>query len=219
MAGPVDLLPYGDRACLVTVDDPAAVLAVHAALQRDPPDGLVELVPGARSVLVVLSSPRDLRAARDRLAAIEPRGDDASGDDAAGVGAAGDDGEVVELEVAYAGDDLDAVATHAGVSVEEVVARHTAPVYRSAFCGFAPGFAYLVGLDPSLHVPRRDTPRTRVPAGTVAIAGEHTAVYPVTSPGGWSLLGRTDATVWDLDADPPALLTPGTAVRFVAVRA
>jgi KipI family sensor histidine kinase inhibitor len=209
MAGPVDLLPYGDRACLLAVADPAAVLAVHAALRDDPPDGLVELVPGARSVLVVLASPRHLRVARERFTAL----------DLSDAGATDDDGEVVQLDVAYDGEDLDAVATHAGVSVEEVVTRHTAPTYRSAFGGFAPGFAYLTGLDPTLHVPRRDTPRTRVPAGSVAIADEHTAVYPVASPGGWSLLGRTDATVWDLDADPPARLVPGTAVRFVAVRA
>ena len=209
MAGSVDLLPYGDRACLLAVTDDREALGVHASLQRDPPAGLVELVPGARSVLVVLASPGDLRAARDQLAATVPAETDPRDGD----------GDVVEVAVSYDGDDLADVADRVGVSVEEVVARHTAPTYRSAFCGFAPGFAYLVGLDRSLHVPRRDTPRTRVPAGSVAIAGEHTAVYPVVSPGGWSLLGRTDATVWDLAADPPARLAPGTSVRFVAVRA
>lgn len=97
--------------------------------------------------------------------------------------------------------------------------RHAAGTYRAAFCGFAPGFAYLTGLDPSLHLPRRDTPRTRVPAGSIAIAAEYTAVYPSASPGGWHLIGRTDATLFDPQRQPPALIVPGTAVHFVPVQA
>ncbi len=101
------------------------------------------------------------------------------------------------------------------MSRQEVVERHTAPTYRCAFCGFAPGFAYLTGLDPALHLPRRPTPRTRVPAGSVAIAAEYAAVYPSASPGGWHLIGHTDATMWDATRDEPALVRPGTLVRFV----
>jgi KipI family sensor histidine kinase inhibitor len=119
--------------------------------------------------------------------------------------------------VRYDGPDLAAVAERAGRPEAEVIARHTAGDYRVAFCGFAPGFAYLTGLDPSLHVPRLARPRTRVPAGSVGIAGEYTAAYPRPSPGGWHLLGRTDADLWDLARAEPALLTPGTRVRFEAI--
>ncbi len=94
--------------------------------------------------------------------------------------------------------------------------RHTAVDYLVAFLGFTPGFPYLVGLDPALHVPRRATPRTRVPAGSVGLAGSQTGVYPTASPGGWQLIGRTEAVLFDPDRDPPALLAPGDRLRFVA---
>ncbi len=100
------------------------------------------------------------------------------------------------------------------MTADELVARHSEPRYVVAFCGFAPGFAYLSGLDERLHVARRAEPRTRVPAGSVGIAGEFTGVYPRASPGGWRLLGRTDADLWNLARTPPALLVPGTRVRF-----
>ena len=93
--------------------------------------------------------------------------------------------------------------------------RHSAATYTAAFCGFAPGFAYLVGGDPAVHLPRRADPRTRVPAGSLAIAGEYTAVYPSSSPGGWHLLGRALVDVWSIDRDPPTLIEPGVTVRFV----
>lgn len=124
---------------------------------------------------------------------------------------------VVEVPVVYDGQDLTLVAEHWGVSVEEVVRRHTALTFTSAFCGFAPGFAYLAGLPEEWWVPRLADPRPRVPAGSVAIAGEWTGVYPTASPGGWLLLGRTDVTLWDPAADEPALLAPGTEVHFAAV--
>jgi KipI family sensor histidine kinase inhibitor len=124
-------------------------------------------------------------------------------------------GAVVELPVRYDGADLIPLAAELGCSPEALLQRHAAGEYTVAFCGFAPGFAYLSGLDPALHVPRLASPRTAVPAGSVAIAGEYTGVYPRSSPGGWRLLGRTDAVLWDLDREPPALLTPGTRVRFV----
>jgi 5-oxoprolinase (ATP-hydrolysing) subunit B len=123
----------------------------------------------------------------------------------------------VVIPVVYDGEDLADVAAEAGLSVAEVVGRHSAGAYVSAFCGFAPGFAYLAGSDPALHVSRRSSPRTRIPPGSVAIAGEYTAVYPSASPGGWRLLGRTDVPVWDVERDPPNLLPPGTRVRFAAV--
>jgi KipI family sensor histidine kinase inhibitor len=125
---------------------------------------------------------------------------------------------VVELPVTYDGPDLAEVAELTGMTVADVVARHTGATYTVAFGGFIPGFAYLVGLDPALRVPRRPSPRERVPAGSVAMADEFTAVYPAATPGGWRLLGTCTTTMWDLDRDPPALLTPGTSVRFVAVR-
>jgi KipI family sensor histidine kinase inhibitor len=120
----------------------------------------------------------------------------------------------VEIPVVYDGVDLDAVAQRWGISAEQAVARHAGVEFVAQFCGFAPGFAYLAGLPPALRVPRRSTPRTIVPAGSVALADTWCGIYPVASPGGWQLIGRTSVTVWDPAADPPALLSPGTRVRF-----
>jgi KipI family sensor histidine kinase inhibitor len=120
----------------------------------------------------------------------------------------------VEIPVTYDGPDLAEVARLTGLPADEVVRRHAAAEYVVAFSGFAPGFGYLTGLPAELRVPRRDSPRTAVPAGSVAVAGEFTGVYPRRSPGGWQLLGRTDAVLWDPERDPPALLVPGTRVRF-----
>jgi KipI family sensor histidine kinase inhibitor len=165
---------------------------------------LVELVPAARTLLVAFD-PRATTAERLReaLGNLRPaRG-------------ARERGPLVEVPVHYDGEDLEEVAELADLAVEEIVRRHREGSYVAAFCGFAPGFAYLDGLDAALHVPRRDSPRTRVPAGAVAIADRFTAVYPRASPGGWRLLGRTELALWDLERDPPALLAPGTRVRFV----
>jgi KipI family sensor histidine kinase inhibitor len=198
------LLPCGERAVLVELDDLDAVLGLHAALRETPPAGVTELVPAARTLLVHFD-PRATDADRLgealRATTFEP-GSPATGDS-------------VEIAVVYDGEDLDAVAAHAGLDRAEVVAAHTNGEYVVAFCGFAPGFGYLDGLDERLHVPRREAPRTRVPAGAVAIADRFTAVYPRESPGGWQLIGRTDRMLWDVDRDPPALLVPGTRVRFV----
>ncbi len=122
---------------------------------------------------------------------------------------------VVEISVHYDGPDLTEVAERTGLSPSEVVSAHTGRLWLVGFAGFAPGFAYLVDGDPRLHVPRRPAPRTRVPAGSVGLAGEFSGIYPRASPGGWQLIGRTDQTLWDLDRDPPALLRPGLRVRFV----
>jgi KipI family sensor histidine kinase inhibitor len=125
-------------------------------------------------------------------------------------------GELVRVPVRYDGDDLAPVAAAIGATIDEVIAMHTAAEYSCAFCGFMPGFSYLVGLDPRLHLARRSTPRTRVPAGAVAIASEFTAVYPGVSPGGWHLLGATTMVMWDESLEPAATLPPGTRVRFEA---
>jgi KipI family sensor histidine kinase inhibitor len=198
------VLPCGEAALLVEVDDLDAVLGVHAALVAEPPEGVVELVPAARTVLVSFDP---ARVAPGRLAealrAVRP------------LEAARERGALVEVPVTYDGEDLEEVARLAGISPEEVVRRHATSEYVAAFCGFAPGFAYLDGLDPVLHVARRDSPRTRVPAGAVAVADRYSAVYPRPSPGGWRLIGRTDLTLWDTERDPPAVLAPGTRVRFV----
>jgi KipI family sensor histidine kinase inhibitor len=198
------VLPCGSGAVLVELDDLDAVAGLHAALAADPPAGVVELVPAARTVLVAFD-PGATDAGRVERAlrhlAWEP--------------GARAHGPLVEIPVVYDGEDLEAVAAETGLAVAEVVALHAGGEYAVAFCGFAPGFGYLTGLDARLRLPRLDTPRTRVPAGAVAIAATFTAVYPRASPGGWRLIGRTDATLWDTERDPPALLAPGTRVRFV----
>ncbi|MAL82592.1 MAG: allophanate hydrolase [Acidimicrobiaceae bacterium] len=125
------------------------------------------------------------------------------------------DHEPIEIPVRYDGEDLEFVAQACSLPEEEEIRRHLGTTYVAAFCGFAPGFAYLSGLDSSLKLPRRDTPRTRVPAGTVAIAATYSAVYPQESPGGWHLIGSTSTELWDVARQPPALIEPGRQVRFV----
>jgi 5-oxoprolinase (ATP-hydrolysing) subunit B len=199
----IRLLPYGDRAVLVEVADSRAVLALRGTASRTP--GVLEAVPAARTLLIrfdpLVTSPAALADALESVT---------TGSDVAARG------EPVELVVRYDGADLAAVADEVGTSTAELVRRHTAGDYTVAFCGFAPGFAYLTGLDPALRVGRLAEPRTAVPAGSVGLAGEFTGVYPRSSPGGWRLLGRTDAPLWDTTRTPPALLTPGTPVRFRA---
>lgn len=189
----------GPRAALVEVGDPARAAALADWLRgRVDAD---DVVPAAASVLVDGAD----------VAAVEPLV--AQWDGSAGPATRR---EPVEVPVVYDGEDLGDVADLWGCSVEEVVRRHTSLSLTSAFCGFAPGFAYLVGLPEAWAVPRLDSPRPRVPAGSVAVADRWCGVYPTASPGGWRLLGRTDATLWDAERDPPALLAPGTPVRFVA---
>jgi KipI family sensor histidine kinase inhibitor len=198
----VQVLPCGDRALLVEVAGLPEVAAVRTALERAPLPGQRDLVPAARTVLVVLDrAPSDLDAAT--LRRLDPS---ASASAAAG--------KSLELPVVFDGADLADVAELTGRSVAALVAALTTAELTVAFGGFAPGFGYLSGLPEELHVPRRATPRTRVPAGSVALAGPFAGVYPQESPGGWQLVGRTDAVLFDVDRDPPALLVPGTAVRF-----
>lgn len=201
MTGPT-LLPSGERAILVEVADAAAAHALAARLRAAADPGIEQIVPGARTVLVVATDPSRLGGVRElvRNPSAVPPADVAAGE--------------VVLEVSYDGEDLAAVAAETGLTEAEVVRRHAGARYVVEFVGFAPGFGYLTGLDPALHLPRLTSPRPSVPAGSVAIAGAYSAVYPRSSPGGWRLLGRTDEVLFDVDADPPSRLQAGTVVRF-----
>ena len=200
------LLPSGSTALLVELDELDDVLALYAALADDPPDGVVDVVPAARTVLLVTDPARTtLSAVADAVHRTTPKpGGQRTGD-------------AVELPVHYDGADLEELAEQLQLTGEELVQRHTGAEWTVAFCGFAPGFGYLTQPGAAWDVPRRATPRTKVPAGSVALAGEFSGVYPRESPGGWQLVGRTDVAVFDLSREPAALLRPGTRVRFVAV--
>ena len=196
-------LPYGPDAALLESDSLEEMSAARAVVADARPEDVVELVPGARSLLVstrpgsgALAAVRDLVERADL--AHPPTGD----------------AREIVLDVHYDGADLDDIARTAGVSVDEVVELHTGAVYTVAFTGFAPGFGYLTGLPEPLRQPRLDSPRTSVPAGSVGIAGEFTGAYPRSTPGGWRLLGHTDAVLFDPRAERPALLAPGDSVRF-----
>lgn len=192
----------GTDAVLVEVDSLGEVSAVRAAVRAADLPTLVELVPAARTVLISVRPGTGLAPVRrvldevdlSRPAEVRSR--------------------EVRIPVHYDGPDLELVARTAGLSETEVVDLHSGSEYEVAFCGFAPGFGYLVGLPEVLRQPRLDSPRTKVPAGSVAIAGEFTAAYPRATPGGWRLLGHTDATLFDANRAEPALLAPGDRVRF-----
>ncbi|TLM83007.1 5-oxoprolinase/urea amidolyase family protein [Pseudarthrobacter sp. NamE2] len=196
----------GPRAVLVELDNLASVLALHHRLQAEPLPGQVDAIAGAATVLVRFASRFHTGAARELI----PHLDLAVRGRAAG--------SEVTIEVVYDGEDLAEVGRLTGLGADGVVAAHTGQVWTGAFGGFAPGFTYLVGENDLLHVPRRSSPRTAVPAGSVALGGAFSAVYPRQSPGGWQLLGHTGAVMWDLDREPPALVRPGDTVRYVAVR-
>lgn len=197
------ILPSGEHALLVELDGLADVLALFRALDADRPAGLVDLVPAARTIGVVVD-PRvlPLSVAQAWVERTRPRE------------SAMEEAPAVEIAVRYDGPDLAEVAELLGLSVPEVVGLHTGSAWRVAFGGFAPGFGYLVTDHDRLRVPRRATPRTSVPAGSVGLAGEFSGIYPRSSPGGWQLIGSTDAVLWDAAAHPPALLRPGALVRF-----
>ncbi len=200
---------YGDRALLLECESTDEVLALTAALNEARIPGVLDIVPASRTVLLELAGPRDQAPTRQMLARLQV--------DPAAM-AANDDGHIdVVIDVVYDGADLADVAELTGLDVPGVIEAHTATPWRCGFGGFAPGFAYLVGGDPRLAVPRRSEPRTKVPAGSVGLAGEFSGVYPRQSPGGWQLIGRTDAVLWDVDRPQPALLMPGMRVQFRAV--
>lgn len=212
------ILPMGEDALLLKVPDtldPGAVAAFAAELGREPVPEQTELVPGAASLLVIYAGPA-APGRREELAA-RWRSWTSSWSAVDDTGPA--EGDLVTIDVVYDGPDLDRVADLTGLSTSGVVTAHTAGAWRVAFCGFAPGFAYLSGGDGWLTVPRRDTPRPEVPVGAVGLAGGYSGIYPRPSPGGWQLIGRTGAVLWDAGRDQPALLRPGLSVAFRAVRA
>ena len=199
-------LRCGREALLAEVDDLDQALALYAALRTAALPGVVDLVPAARTVLIRLdpavTSPEAVRKATAELRVDASRRTGTS---------------TVEIPVRYDGPDLAEVAERTGLSQDEVIALHTGSRWTVAFAGFVPGFGYLTGGDPRLDVPRRDSPRTRIPAGSVGLAGRFSGVYPSDSPGGWQLIGSTTQRMWDLDRPEPALLVPGVQVIFKAV--
>jgi 5-oxoprolinase (ATP-hydrolysing) subunit B len=198
---PLRLLPMGLEAVLVE-DPPGDPAAWAAGLRNLSISGVVDVVPAARTVLVRCDGAGALADVREQLAAVRPVESTAAAN-------------AVTIAVVYDGDDLGDVADATGLSVDEVVSLHCSAQYRVAFCGFAPGFGYLTGLPEQLRLPRRSSPRTRVPAGSVAIAAEYSAVYPRSSPGGWHLLGHSDVVLFDVERTPPSVMAPGMSVRFV----
>ena len=188
----------GAHALLVEVADATAALSL-ASWARAEAVEVDEVVPGAETVL--FDGVRDPVALVRLLERWLP-------------GTSPAEGRLVEVPVVYDGADLEFVAAAWGVTPDEVVTRHAELEFVAAFCGFAPGFSYLAGLPQDLAVPRLDSPRSRVPAGSVAVGGPWCGVYPTTSPGGWRILGRTDVVLWDPRRPDPALLPPGTRVRF-----
>jgi KipI family sensor histidine kinase inhibitor len=211
MTGHRTLLDCGEHAVLVEVGGLDEVLAFADAVGEAVTTAaagftdIVEIVPAATTVLVVVRDEAPIAPLRQALAALRVA--------AGGVGPTSD--QVVEIPVHYDGPDLSEVARLTGLDVRDVISAHSGSEWRVAFCGFAPGFAYLSWGDSRLAVPRRQEPRTSVPAGSVALAGEFSAIYPRSSPGGWQLIGHTETIVFDVDREPPALLQPGVAVRFV----
>ena len=201
---------YGDCALLLECDSTDEVLAWTSALRQAELPGVLDIVPASRTVLVKVAGPRHLAPTRHRVSKLQIKLEDIETRPA-------DDRADVVIDVVYDGPDLVEVGRLTGLDPVTVIAAHTGTLWRVGFGGFAPGFAYLVGGDPRLHVPRRDEPRTRVPAGAIGLAGEFSGVYPRESPGGWQLIGRTDAALWDIDRPEPALLTPGMWVQFRAV--
>jgi len=202
---------YGDRALLVECGSTDEVLALAGAVRDARLPDVAEVVPGARTVLVALTDPERQAPARVLLAGL------LGGRDVRPAPAGVTIDAAVTIDVVYDGPDLSDLAAHLQMSVGELVAAHTGTTWRVGFCGFSPGFAYLVGGDVRLSAaPRRAEPRPRVPAGSVALAGEFSGVYPRESPGGWQLIGRTDRVMWDVGRSPPALLAPGDRVRFRA---
>lgn len=191
--------PYGPAAWLV--DDLADPAAWADSLRAMDVPGVVEIVPAESTVVVRCTRERhdDIGHVLDMVVpASRTEGSD----------------RPVTIDVVYDGPDIAALAYAAQVSIDDVIRLHLTGSYDVAFCGFSPGFGYLRGIDRRLHVPRRDTPRTSVPAGAIGVAAGYTCVYPSPSPGGWYLIGHTTASMWDAERNPPALLRPGQSVRF-----
>lgn len=200
------VLPFGEEAVLLEYPRLSEVIAAAASLRAAPAVGIVDVVPAARTVLVRFDAAVTSRADVERWAGAASTGPPPEPST-----------DVVRIRVRYDGPDLDAVAEALSLSVGDLIAWHTRTLWTSAFIGFAPGFAYLSGPEPALVVPRRSTSRAVVPAGSVAMAGGFSGIYPRNSPGGWQLIGTTDAPLWDERRPAPALLPPGARVRFEAI--
>ncbi|MEO6320767.1 MAG: 5-oxoprolinase subunit PxpB [Polaromonas sp.] len=199
-------LPVNLNALMIELDNLEQTLALLASLKREPITGIDELVPAARTLLVYFRPA--VQSMTTLVQAIGQRD----------VGAQAERSSIrIEIPVQYDGEDLAEVAALLGITPAEVIQRHTGSDYTVAFTGFAPGFAYLTGGHPSFNVPRRSTPRTRIPAGAVGLAGTFSGVYPQASPGGWQIIGTTPTAMWDIARDVPALLQPGHQVRFVDI--
>jgi KipI family sensor histidine kinase inhibitor len=203
-----DIASLGSRALLVTDQSlPPAHLALW--LDRLGLDGVREVVPAATSVTIIFESPTRCSAAAHHLRPLleDPVIDAVLSDPTAAE-------REIALHCCFDGPDLEAVAEISGLSAAEVITALTTANLRVEFCGFSPGFAYLAGLPSVLHLPRRARPRQRVDAGSLAIGSRYAAVYPTSTPGGWHIVGSTDAEIWRLDRTPPALLAPGVPVRL-----
>ncbi|MCQ2001446.1 5-oxoprolinase subunit B/C family protein [Arthrobacter zhaoxinii] len=198
--------PAGTRALLVELESLSDVVALSAELRTRPLPGQVDVLAAAATVLVRFARRRETVAAEGLIEALDLTHGEVP------------DARTVTIETVYDGEDLAEVARLTGLSEDAVIKAHTGTAWTGGFGGFAPGFTYLVGGDPVLKVPRRSTPRTAVPAGSVALAGDYSAVYPRESPGGWQLIGRTNAVMWDLARESPALIRPGDSVWFKPVR-
>jgi KipI family sensor histidine kinase inhibitor len=201
------VLDYGDQALLLQFDNTTDVLAWAAALGEAALPGVLDIVPASRTVLLKLDGPRRQSAVRRRLRTLRVDAD---------MLATAPAEDPTLIDVVYDGADLAEVAERTGLTTAQVINAHTATPWQVGFGGFAPGFAYLIGGDTRLAVPRRSEPRSSVPAGAVGLADEFTGIYPRRSPGGWQLIGHTDIVLWDIDRPNPALLTPGMWVQFRA---
>ncbi|RWZ84401.1 carboxyltransferase domain-containing protein [Glutamicibacter sp. HZAU] len=193
----------GSHDLLVDLDSLDSVLALTAALEADPLPGQRDLLSAAQTLFLKFGTSEEAAQASQQLPGLD-------------IGSvAHTAGKIVEVPVHYDGEDLAAVAELTGLGIDGVIKAHSGQSWRAVFGGFAPGFAYLLGENQLLNVPRRDTPRTKVPAGAVALAGDYSAVYPRQSPGGWQLIGHTDLQMWDLDRENPALIRPQDTVKFI----
>ena len=209
----IEITPLGDSALIVRVGDSLGeVLAMARKLEVAKIPGVIEIAPAFASVAVFLESPRDLGTCAATIRAAL-RGKKHAAKTARKP-------RLIEVPVCYDLEfalDLDAVAQHCGFPPNDIVARHAAADYHVRCVGFTPGFPYLSGLPSALVTPRRASPRTAVPAGSVAIAGAQTGIYPLCSPGGWNIIGRTPLRLFDVTREPPALLRAGDRLRFVAI--
>lgn len=208
---PPQIHPLGDSALLCSLPAPATLVQQQRiwalAEQASQWEEVSEVVPGMNNLTLITHRPvRDLATLTERITKAWPR-----------LNVQQHAGRTVEIPVVYGGSggpDLGNVAAHTGLSVDEVIARHSGGEYVVYFIGFMPGFAYMGGLAPELATPRHTTPRVSIPAGSVGIGGEQTGIYPMASPGGWQLLGRTSLQLFDPRQAAPTLLRPGDRVRF-----